>query len=598
MSPRAEHRPHGHGDEGFSLVEVVVAIGIVVTLMVAVLPQLISGIRANDVARVGSQGKTLAASELERLRNLPFQVQPNAGQYVDLFDRYFQDLTAPGAAPACKDGDRWVPPAKESTGYVSGSARCSYEPASGPFYRVVRRVGGYAAKGIAADPDLAGFVVVVNTQFLDAQTPPQPKSPVTGYDTKTVGKDQPASGQVGLTVTVLADRPSTTRPVTTYTQVSRSYQTTTRVRATSDSVAMEASTMLPGPSETEGNAVAVSSGLVNLDASLVAGSRVEVSAAGVTSSAATGENGGATRTALTAPPDSAPTWSSNSGGQLTAAGCELVCWGGGDRTSTWTPTTTDGLPGIGSPTTPLEVALKTPSTGEGYALRMGAGTGALFRPGLGLSNPLLRLRSADFGFGIGAGCSVTDSGNGLRIAGGGWARTTATGAQACSTARTAEIAVLPRGTGDNPLVKVKLAGAAARCEVDGTALTATAAFDLRLQYWNGSGYSPVGAGTFTASGDTALPDPSTLMVGGTPLSTWIESWSVARVSSGITKVAAGRTTRVSVPAVFNLVTVPLRHRVASDGTPVLDGSGNRVVDPLSTLSLTVGSVGCTAEDRR
>jgi len=229
---------------------------------------------------------------------------------------------------------------------------------------------------------------------------------------------------------------------------------------------------------------------------------------------------------------------------------------------------------------------------------MGAGTGALFRTSLGLSNPLVRLRSADFSFGIGSGCTVTDSGNGLRIAGGGWARTTATGAQACSTARTAEIAVLPRGTGDNPLVKVKLAGAAARCEVDGTALTATAAFDLRLQYWNGSGYSPVGAGTFTASGDTALPDPSTLMVGGTPLSTWIESWSVARVSSGITKVAAGRTTRVSVPAVFNLVTVPLRHRVASDGTPVLDGSGNRVVDPLSTLSLTVGSVGCTAEDRR
>ena len=63
-----------------------------------------------------------------------------------------------------------MPPAKESTGYVSGSARCSYEPASGPFYRVVRRVGGYADKGIAPDPDLAGFVVVVNTQFLDAQT--------------------------------------------------------------------------------------------------------------------------------------------------------------------------------------------------------------------------------------------------------------------------------------------------------------------------------------------------------------------------------------------------------------------------------------------
>lgn len=588
----------GRGDAGFSLVEVVVAIGIVMTLMVAVLPQMISGIRANDVARSSTQAKTLASSELERLRNLPFQVQPNAGQYVDLFDRYYQDLGAPAVAPTCRSGERWVAPPSTSTGFVSAAstARCAYEPATGAFYRVVRRVEGYAAKGIRPDPDLAGFVVVVATQFLDASTPPQPRGPVTEYDTKTVGRDSPATGQVGITVAVLPERASTRRPVTTYTQVSRSYQTTTRVRALSDSVALEASTMLPGPTEDEGNPVSVSGGLVHLDASLVAASRVDVAAAGTTASAATGENAGTTRTARTAPPDTALTWTSSDSGQLTGAGCDLVCWGGGATSGTWQPTTVDGLPGIGGPGNPVEVALKTPSAGGGFALRVGSGAGALFREGLGLANPLLRLRTADFSFGVAPDCTVANSGSGLRLAGGGWARTTATGADACSTARTAEVAVLPRGGSGEPLVAVRLRSASARCTVDGATASTQLAFTVDVSYWNGSTLVPVG--TFTQDSPAGLPDPSTLSVGGVPLSRWIDSWSVARTGSGITRVETDRRAHVDVPAVLSILTVPLRDQRLQDGTPRTDAQGDRVVDELSTLSVTVGSVSCTAEDRR
>lgn len=600
MSPAAEHprRSRGADDAGFTLVEVVVALGIVMTLLVAVLPQLVGGIQANDVARSSTQAKALASSELERMRNLPFHVEPNAGPFVDLLDRYFHDLAPPGTAPTCTDGEgRSVAPVPANAGYVAPSAKhCPWEP-PGAFFRTVRTD--------ATDADLDGFVVTAATQFLDATTPPGPVAPPTGYDTSTVGRDTPVTGQVGITVTVLPERTTARRPVSTYTQVSRGYQTTTRVRATADAVALEASTMLPGPTDDEGNAVSVSGALLHLDSALVTGSRVDLSAAGVTASAATGENDGTTRTALTAPPDTAPTWSSTGDGQLSTAGCLLVCWGGGAWFGSWTPTTVDGLPGVGRPDAPVEVALKTPSAGGGYALRMGVGSGAVMRPGLGLDNPVLRVRAAEFGAGIGSGCTVGAGGTGLRLSAGGWARTTAApagGADACATARSAEVGVLPRAGSDGaPMVTVRVTRAAARCTVGGATHdpSTSVSFSATVSWWNGSGYTTLGP--FTETSTTGLPDPATLdvVVGSTTrrLSDWIESWSVAREGSGISRVGAPGVARVDVPAVVSVLTVPLRQRVDASGNPVFDGT-DAVVDELSTLSVTVGSVGCSAEDHR
>lgn len=591
MSPRAEQ------DAGFTLVEVVVAVGILMSLLVATLPQLIGGIKANDIARASTQAKALATSELERMRNLPFHVEPNAGDYIDLLDQHFHDVV-PAGATTCTDGSgRTVPPTSSHVGYVAaGAPRCSWEPA-GAFYRTVRTS--------AEDPDLDGFVVTAATQFLDAATPPAPVAPPDDYDTTDVGKDAPVTGQVGITVAVLPARSTDRRPVTTYTQISRSYQTTTRLRATAHAVALEASTMLPGPTPEEGNAVSVSGALTDLDASLVAGSRVDLAAAGVTATAATGENNGTTRTALTAPPDVAPTWTSTGEGRLSPAGCLVACWGGGTFYGSWRPTTIDGLPGVGTANAPVEVALKTPSAGGGHALRMGMGSGAVLRPGLGLANPVLRLRAGEFGSGIGAGCTVDGSGSGLRLASGGWAQTTAAptgGADACAVARSAEVGVLPMAGGDTndplPLIKVRVTNASARCTVTGAghAPDTTLTFSAQVSYWNGSTYTALPA--LTEDGTTALPDPATLSVDGTPLSTWIESWSVATESAGITQVEAPGVARLEVPAVVSIHTVPLRVRLDSAGDPVVGADGTPEADPLSTLSVTVGSIACTAEDHR
>jgi len=589
-------RPAERRDAGFTIVEVVVAIGIVMTVLVAALPQLVGGIRATDLARSQTQAKGLATSELERMRNLPFHVEPNAGQYVDLFDRYFHDLDAPTTAPTCLDGDQHVAPSTASTGYVAaGAARCDWEP-SGPFYRTVR-----TATSPRTDPDLEGFVVVVAAQFLDASTPPAPVEPRAGYDTQTVGADVPASAQVGVSVTVLAERPTTRSPVTTRSQVARSYQTETRLRAAADATALEIGTTLPGTSPEEPTAVTTVGGLLHLDASLVAGSRVEAAASGISASAGTGESAGTVRTATVAPPDTAPTWSTLGEGRLTPAGCDVVCWGGGQYYGSWTPRTTDGLPGIGTSASPVQVALKTPSAGGGNALLVGAGSAPAFLPDLGLSNPVAVMRAGEFGSGVSSSCRPETGGNGLRLHSGGWATTTELptgGADACATTHTADIGLLPNGA-DRSRVVVRLESAHARCTVSGAGHTPTQPevdFTLRVSYWNGSSYTQLGPFTRTTGGQ--LPDPATIVVGSKPLSTWIESWTVARPGAGITTSTAAGSARADVPAVLSLLTVPLRQQRDDDGNLEVADDGTPVPEERSTLSLTVGSVSCVAEDRR
>lgn len=582
-------------DRGFSLIEVVVAIALILVVLVAVLPAMVNGIRARSVANTTTQGKALVASELERMRNLPFQVQPNAGQFVDLFDRYYQDVTPPTALPACRAGSRWLPPPSSATGYVSATtARCDYEPRTGAFYRVVRRATGLPSKGIRPDPDLDGAVVVVTTQFLDASTPPRPLTPPPSFDTKIVGKDTPPSSQVGVMVTVMPDQAVRQTPVSSYTQIARTYQTSTRLRATSDSTALEASTTIASAGDEEGNPVSMSAGLVHLDTSLVAASRVDVAAAAVTASAATGENAGGTRATATSPPDDSLTWSTSTAGQLTSDGCALVCWGPSAPSGSWQPSTIDGLPSMGTPTNPLEVALRGPDPGVGQALQFGPGPTPLFRPDLGLTGSLVSMRPSDFGFGIAPDCHVTDAGAGLGASGGGWATSTTTRVESCSTARTAEVAVLARGR--EPLITVSLRQASARCLVDRGAAATAVDFEVEVAYWNGSAFVEVGS--YRASGSSQLPDPATLDVGGTPLSRWIDSWSVARRGDGISETSASRAARVDVPAIVSILTVPLRFQAHADGSPRVDAFDNPVTDERSTLSVTVGSLSCTAEDRR
>ena len=86
------------------MIEIIVSLGVFAVVLVALLPQLIVGIKATGTARVVSQAKGVGQGQIERLRHLPFHITPAAGDYIDVLDRYFPDLGT-GTAATCTDAD-------------------------------------------------------------------------------------------------------------------------------------------------------------------------------------------------------------------------------------------------------------------------------------------------------------------------------------------------------------------------------------------------------------------------------------------------------------------------------------------------------------
>lgn len=577
------------GDGGFSLIEVVVALGIFTLVMVAVLPQLVVGIRATGTARLVTQSKGIAQAELERIRNLPYHVSYEAGEFRDVLDFYYKDLQ-PAGTPTCTDASGgYAVPQATWAGYVPATgARCSYEP-SGAFYRTVRQVP--AGNGIT------GFTVVVATQFLSGSTPPQPVTPPPGYDTQTTAGGRPASHQVGVSVTVLyADR-STLRPSSTFTQISNQLPSTTRVRAEAGATAVQVGsvTINNGP-------VSLSSGLVNLTGSLTHASTVTGNLAGVSAGLATGETSVGTSETVSAPPTTTATLKTPASGSLGTTGCEIVCWGA-TRLDVPALSAAQGLPNAGSAASPAQALLIDTVNG---GLSFGNSPASGYRPGLRLSPPLVELDpdAVAVGSGVASGCALATSGAASYSTASGYLRTTAVEASpdpsvvdACVVARTSSISVLPvdvpatENGAPRGVVLVELRRAVARCLVQTSSHTASTSFDYEavVKYWNGTGYQTAATVTPATTADPldAVDLATTSVGGGKVLGDYIASWS-ALTGSEVTASATGGTASVKIPGVVTLVTQPVRN----------DGDAPDGLDATSVVSLTLGALSCSAMDAR
>ena len=161
--------PSARKDDGFSLVEVVVALGILMVLVTALLPQLVVGIRSTSTARLVTQAKGMAQAELESMRNLPYHVSYDAedGAIRDVLDYYYTNLTgsdrtaeAEGLRRRTASSSR---PSPDGPATSRTATRCSYEPEWVPSTARVRKV--QAAEGISA------FTIVTSTQFLSGEHP-------------------------------------------------------------------------------------------------------------------------------------------------------------------------------------------------------------------------------------------------------------------------------------------------------------------------------------------------------------------------------------------------------------------------------------------
>ncbi len=591
MSPSTDHDPTP-SDAGFSLVEVLVSLVIITLLIVVTLPQLLVGMRSNDVSRKSLQEKGFAQTELERMRNLPFHIAPAAGDFIDVLDRFYPRLNAPGTEPSCPTTGPFPAPKATWAGYVSPSAKhCPWEP-PGALYRTVRTE--------TTDPRLRGFVVVLNTQFLNAATPPAAVTPPSDYNSALVGKDSPPTSQIGVTVSVFRTDRLTPNPMTTYAQIGRQDQLEPLIASTLDVVALELGSTTP-----EGLPLTLSAGLLGLQSSLTYASRASAVISSTTTGIATGQQASGAGTSVQAPPTVTQAQQDQSGASLNASGCLLVCWGN-TRSAPLTLSSGTGLPLVGSPATPAQVRI---TNANNSVITLGAGNNN--------TDPALSLKSAtlvDFDPALGAaesdsdenrnvvraGVSATCAGTGgdaVRVVSSGWLRTTSSQdttpylTEACGVSRAATLSVLPTTFAPRGVIRIRLTDAAVRCGVSGASHAASASltYSVKVQRWESGapgGYVTIAEINHNNTSDPLAGVPLTTPLGGGNglLGDYIESWSSA-TKNDVRKSTATSKASASVPGIVSLRTVPTR---LSGGSP----------DPLSAVSLTLGSLSCTAEDRR
>ena len=171
----------------------------------------VRGLRATLDAKQLSQAKNLVNEQVEQMRGLPYFVaNTTSTASVDVLDRFFPNLTQAGAPTCSADAATWIANKSAWSGFVSGGARCPFEPANGAFYRTV------------VDPSVSGAsptAVVVATQFLGlasgtgADAPSI--TPPTGYAWDATGLDTPASAQIAAHVTAVYGPPGATAKYTT-----------------------------------------------------------------------------------------------------------------------------------------------------------------------------------------------------------------------------------------------------------------------------------------------------------------------------------------------------------------------------------------------
>lgn len=581
--PARQDDPRSPADDGFTLLEVLVSLGVLTVVMVALLPQLIVGIQATGTARLVSQAKGVAQGQLERMRNLPYSIAPAAGDYVDLLDYHYRDLTAPASPAQCTGTAGWTLPTASWSGYVApGGARCSYEPATGAFYRSV--VTQPAGSGIGA------FTLVVDTQFLSQATPPVSLTPAGGFDTQVAGRDQPASAQVGATVTVFYDSRGSVKPVSTYTQITRRTPAADRVRVESTARAVDV-----GSVTSAGVPLTLSAGVLDLRGSLAYGSTVGASLASASAQLATGEQGGGADADLSAPPtqSGAPTSSAPDG--LPTYGCAYACWGS-TRVAAPAVSADQGLPNAGTATSPAQALVTDATSNDGLTFGNAADAGN-YLASLALRPALVRLDPSASPVPSGlAGCAPGTGGTPAHVVADGFLRTTSTSdastpggrVESCSVARATPIQLFPTDFAPDGVVRVELQRASASCVVQGSPQTAAASYDYRavVSAYDGAGYVELATITPGQTTDGLGAVDLTMAVGdGRTLGDYISSWSGLTASRVVTRQEPG-VAEVKLPGVVTIATKPVR----------TDGTG--ATDPASAVSLTVGALECLAEDLR
>lgn len=580
------------GDDGFSLLEVVVALGVLMLVAAALLPQLIVGIRSTGTASKATALKSAAQSDLDRLRNLPYRVAPEAGTFIDLLDRYYPDTSVPSAAPGCAAGAYTLPPDETAwKGFVTGSstAKCDFEPHSGDFFRTV---------DLQTHDVLGDVAVVTNLQFLTAGMDSAPVPPRTGYNSSSVGRDMPPATQVGATVTVLYRDRDATRAYTTYTQIAQRPTNVNRLRSSAN-----ATTLNVASTTSNGASITLAAGVLNLKGALSHTSTASADAAAAMGGLSTGAVDtsrsayGASKSVI-APPTSVIGSATAAATGLAADGtCGLACWGATRLAPSGVTVTAEAArPRAGSWASPVQSHVSDLTNG-GVTFHNTAN--ADYRNDLDLTGPPVRLDASATAFASGiSGCRPAATGGTAHLSAFGVLDATAADGptaqrvDACGVAKATRVAVLPTSFAPRGVIRVTLESAYAHCQVVDGVPTADHGFSALVEISDGEGgyQAPI---PVSSTAPTALQSPENYSVGARgSLDQYIDSWSGLQAAE---LSAAGKQASVEIPGVFTVVTAPVRKTASADPAT---GDTTLVPDDTSAITLTLGAVSCQAMDAR
>ena len=181
---------------GFTLIEMMVSIGLFAVMTVGVVPLLASSIKGSTLSRSYTVGKNLAVESMERIRGLPYNVaigaQPtNDGinkTKVDVLDLYFPCATSTGCGGP-------------GTSYAAGvfTTVCSVGSSTPACPRAIPE--GYTVSYFASFVQPSTSTPETYTPLTALTSPPLPTG-INGYDWKSTSRDRAPSKLLKILVSV------------------------------------------------------------------------------------------------------------------------------------------------------------------------------------------------------------------------------------------------------------------------------------------------------------------------------------------------------------------------------------------------------------
>lgn len=495
---------------GFSLIEVSVALVIFGISIAALVPLLITAVKASTVSKMETQAKQIGISRLEAMRNLPYWVAFDNGQYRDVLDIYFRDRVVNGALEA---NDPCTARAFVS---ATNSYRCTINPV----------------------PDFPQFTQVVDTQFLDADR--AVVAPPANYNARATVVDRPAAQMLGVTITTTWQAPTGPKSSTLTSHITNTAPAEKQLQTRAEATAVTVSSYLLGePSEFQ-----VIGGSFTADGALSTAASAAVSAVGARASLSSGASTTGAEVVNSAPADAATRTDSKSGGSWAGLGCSVACFGPSEVRGNTSALVSSGVPLVSTPSDMATARLQRGGGAQGFSFTNADASQRDVALQLHATQPMV-----GFGTSGSAGDSVASASGRLE------GTKSPVAAAAIAAASSARLRLLPTTFAPEGVVQLELHSAQINCTSSAGSGSPSSSWTATVWvYSNGSYVSYPISSTSAAQ----LPDPSTISVTTSlSLDHWIDSWFAATSAMPVSE-STGRVAKGTVSSVVSILTQPTR----------------------------------------